>query len=142
MGCGASGMGFRKLSSECTAKIEELFAKIDIDKSNTITKEEAQKFFSHFSKVNAKALFDEVDVDGNGTITKDEFMKFWDQVRSAGYTNAQILEELENMAEGGDWVNWKDGKDVGYFNRDEKSMGIDKKKDVDAAPVTLQNASE
>eukprot|EP00438_Fugacium_kawagutii_P017807 Skav208281 [mRNA] locus=scaffold1802:216845:236400:- [translate_table: standard] len=116
MGCGGS-TGKRVLSEDVKAKLEEMFSKMDGDQSNTITKEEAQKFFTSFSKVNTKAFFDEVDEDKSGTISKAEFMGFWDQVRVAGYTNEQILEELEELTNGSDWVNWKDTKDVGMESK-------------------------
>lgn len=111
MGCGAT-VGFRTLSKEAKVKAEELFTKIDFDGDGNITREEAQKFFKSFGKVNAKALFDEVDDDSSNGLSKAEFMLFWDQVRSAGYTNRQITDELDLILDGGDWVNWKDGKDV------------------------------
>jgi len=116
MGCGAS-TGKRVLSEDVKSKLEEMFAKMDVDKNETITKEEAQKFFTSFSKVNTKAFFDEVDEDRSGSISKVEFMGFWDQVRVAGYSNEQILEELEELTQGSDWVNWKDTKDVGMESR-------------------------
>ena len=100
------------ISEDVTAKLEEMFARIDVDKSNTITKEEAIKFFTSFSKVNTKAFFDEVDDDKNGLIGKDEFMGFWQQVKNSGYKNEEILEELEDLSKGGAWVNWEDGKEV------------------------------
>ncbi|CAK9091486.1 unnamed protein product [Durusdinium trenchii] len=111
MGCGGS-TGKRSLNEDAKAKLEELFGKMDHDGSGTITKEEAQKFFTSFSKVNTKAFFDEVDEDSNGCISKAEFMGFWSQVRAAGYSNEQILEELEELTSGSGWVNWKDSKDV------------------------------
>ncbi|CAE6929479.1 Xpo1 [Symbiodinium natans] len=133
MGCGGSA-GMRTLSVEGKSKIEELFDKMDKDTSGTITKEEAHKFFSSFAKVNAKAMFDEVDDDGNGSITKAEWVGFWQQVRSAGYSNEQILEELELMTDGGDWVNWKDGKDVAAMSRDKTDFA----KSPSKAPETPQ----
>lgn len=111
MGCGGS-TSKRVLNDDVKAKLEEMFSNIDVDKNGTITKEEAHKFFTSFSKVNTKAFFDEVDADKSGSISKAEFMGFWDQVRVAGYTNEEILEELEDLAKGSDWVNWKDTKDV------------------------------
>eukprot|EP00439_Symbiodinium_sp_Y106_P004186 s9597_g1.t1 len=141
MGCGGSA-GMRTLSAEGKSKVEELFDKMDKDTSGTITKEEAHKFFSSFAKVNAKAMFDEVDDDGNGSITKAEWVGFWNQVRAAGYSNDQILEELELMTDGGDWVNWKDGKDVAAMSRDKsdfaKSTGTEPVKVPAAVPEALR----
>jgi len=110
MGCGSS-IG-KTLSSEARQLIDNLFGKIDEDGDGNITRQEAQKFFKSFGKVNAKALFDEVDDDDNNSLSKAEFMGFWEQVRTAGYTNKEISEELQLMMDGGDWVNWKDGRDV------------------------------
>merc|ERR1712194_334210 len=54
-----------------------------------------------------------MDADLSGAITAEEFMKFWVQVRAAGYSEAQIKEEIEELLEGGAWVDWKDGRDTG-----------------------------
>mmetsp|Transcript_102436 Transcript_102436/g.181931 ORF Transcript_102436/g.181931 Transcript_102436/m.181931 type:complete len:157 (+) Transcript_102436:44-514(+) len=139
MGCGSSIGAVRTLSKEAKDKAEELFTMIDEDGNGSITRDEANKFFKSFAKVNAKAMFDEVDDDGNGSVTKAEFMAFWAQVRTAGYTNKQIMEEIELLSEGGDWVNWKDGKDVQIDAKTEfakpKSDGGDKKKEEEKEPA-------
>ncbi|CAE7946651.1 omlA [Symbiodinium sp. KB8] len=135
--------GMRTLSADAKSKVEELFDKMDKDTSGTITKEEAHKFFSSFAKVNAKAMFDEVDDDGNGSITKAEWVGFWNQVRAAGYSNDQILEELELMTDGGDWVNWKDGKDVAAMSRDKSDFAksTEPVKVPEAVPEASQEAA-
>ena len=35
------------------------------------------------------------------------------EVKDNGYAEAEILEELEQMTEGGSWVDWRDNRDVG-----------------------------
>eukprot|EP00933_Yihiella_yeosuensis_P067618 TRINITY_DN72557_c0_g1_i1.p1 TRINITY_DN72557_c0_g1~~TRINITY_DN72557_c0_g1_i1.p1 ORF type:complete len:124 (+),score=45.48 TRINITY_DN72557_c0_g1_i1:51-422(+) len=120
MGCGGSVAGKKKpLNEEAEKKVKDLFSKMDQDGSNAITREEAMKFFKSFAKVSANALFDEVDEDKDGTITCQEFMDFWSQVKGAGYTDQDIMDELDNVLEGGSWTNFKDGRDVA-INKDPK----------------------
>jgi Ca2+-binding EF-hand superfamily protein len=103
-----------KLSQNIRDKLEELFRKMDPDGSNAVSKEEARLFFKGaFGKVSADAMFNEVDVDGSGAIDADEFVSFWIHVRKSGYKEQDILDELDELLEGGAWVDWKDGKDTG-----------------------------
>jgi len=37
-------------------------------------------------------------------------MEFWVQVRSNGYKDKDIINELDNMLAGGCWVDWDDGR--------------------------------
>jgi Ca2+-binding EF-hand superfamily protein len=102
-----------KLSVACWAKLEELFGKMDPDGSNAVTREEARVFFKGaFGKMSADAMFNEVDVDGSGAIDADEFVAFWIAVRKNGYKEQDLLDELDELLEGGAWVDWKDGKDT------------------------------
>ena len=88
---------------------------MDMDGNNSITKEEATKFWGkNFAKVNATAMFKEVDSDNNGSISCEEFIGFWQQVRDSGYPEDDILDELEMMLEGGSWVDWKDNRSTGH----------------------------
>lgn len=103
-----------KLSQKTWVKLEELFRKMDPDGSNAVSREEAQMFFKGtFGKLSADAMFNEVDVDGSGAIDADEFIRFWVHVRKNGYKEKDILEEVEEMIDGGAWVDWKDGRDTG-----------------------------
>jgi len=99
-----------KLSSTAWSKIEELFNKMDGDCTNAVTREQARNFFkgayAHFS---VEAMFNEVDVDGSGAITPEEFVDFWTHVRSAGYKDEDIIEEVMQLMDGQAWVDWKDG---------------------------------
>mmetsp|Transcript_51892 Transcript_51892/g.137055 ORF Transcript_51892/g.137055 Transcript_51892/m.137055 type:complete len:122 (+) Transcript_51892:88-453(+) len=117
MGCGASGAkkanSKAKLSAATTTKIEELFDKMDENKDGCLTKDEAQRFFKNFAKVSSKAMFNEVDTDCNGDITRVEFVGFWEQVIKNGYTDDTICEEVEMMATGSAWVDWKDNRQTG-----------------------------
>jgi len=105
---------FCRLSAKAWKKVEDLYNKMDNDAEGGITLEEAKSFFSGtFGKLSAEAMFREVDQDSDGTITGKEFAAFWVQVRKAGYSEAQVLEELDDMLEGSTWVDWKDGCDTG-----------------------------
>lgn len=95
-------------------RLKKLFDRLDIDGSESISMKEAISFWSKgFSKISAAAMFAEVDADGNGSISLDEFISFWQNVKNSGYTDVQICEELENMLDGGMWVDWKDGRCTG-----------------------------
>lgn len=86
---------------------------MDPDGSNAVTKEEARLFFKGaFGKMSADAMFNEVDVDGSGAIDAEEFVSFWVHVRKNGYKEQDIMDELEELLEGGAWVDWKDGRDT------------------------------
>merc|ERR1719188_210520 len=102
-----------KLSAKTWSKLEELFRLMDQDGSNAVTREEAKIFFQGaFSNLSVDAMFNEVDTDGSGAITSEEFVKFWQQVRSSGYKEQDILDEVGELIEGGAWVDWKDGRDT------------------------------
>eukprot|EP00929_Paragymnodinium_shiwhaense_P041268 TRINITY_DN21452_c0_g1_i1.p1 TRINITY_DN21452_c0_g1~~TRINITY_DN21452_c0_g1_i1.p1 ORF type:complete len:264 (+),score=68.50 TRINITY_DN21452_c0_g1_i1:110-901(+) len=104
---------FCRLSKKAWAKLEELFTKMDPDGSNAVSREEAREFFKGtFGKMSADAMFNEVDVDGSGAITAEEFMQFWIHVRRNGYKEQDVLDEVDQLLEGGAWVDWKDGKDT------------------------------
>lgn len=95
-------------------RLKSMFDVIDLDGSGDLTKDEAAKFWSQgFGKVNAMAMFNEVDEDGSGTITYDEFMDFWKNVKRSGYSDKEILSEVESMMEGGSWVDWNDFRSTG-----------------------------
>jgi len=92
-------------------KCQQLFEMIDTDKKLIITKEKAVKHFKGgFSKVSVDAMFNEIDVQHHGQITAKEWMKFWSQVKSNGYSQQDILDELVNLLKGEQWVDWKDGR--------------------------------
>mmetsp|Transcript_45621 Transcript_45621/g.108590 ORF Transcript_45621/g.108590 Transcript_45621/m.108590 type:complete len:406 (-) Transcript_45621:238-1455(-) len=100
-----------KLSAKAWVKLEEFFRKMDLDHSNAVTREEARAFFKGaFATISAEAMFNEVDVDGSGAITAEEFVAFWIQVRKSGYKDQDVLDELDELIQGGAWVDWKDGR--------------------------------
>lgn len=103
---------FCKLSPRAWSKLEELFHKLDPDGSNVVTREEARKFFKGtFGKISADAMFNRVDKDESGAITADEFAAYWLHVRKKGYTEKEIMDEVENMLAGGPWVAWRDANE-------------------------------
>jgi len=117
--CGALGKAFPKrpmgckLSQEVWDKLEEFFKKMDPDGSNAVSRDEARAFFKGaFGKMSADAMFNEVDVDGSGAIDSDEFIKFWLAVKKNGYKEEDIMNELNELVEGGAWVDWNDGRDT------------------------------
>jgi Ca2+-binding EF-hand superfamily protein len=93
--------------------MEEFFNAMDGDGCNAVTREKANDFFKGaFGKISSDAMFNEVDTDNSGAITADEFVNFWLQVRSNGYTDEAIQEEIGELLEGGAWVDWKDNRDT------------------------------
>merc|ERR1712125_46128 len=102
------------LSYEAIRSLTAMFDRLDIDGSREITMAEAIDFWGKgFSKLSAAAMFAEVDADGNGSISLDEFITFWPNVKRSGYTETEILDELQQLMEGGMWVDWKDGRCTG-----------------------------
>jgi len=99
------------IKPELEQMLKTFFTKMDIDGDGSVTKEEAIKFWGkNFAKVNAQAMFNEVDEDGNGSVSWDEFLAFWKNVVGSGYSEEDLLEEVEMMLEGGSWVDFNDGR--------------------------------
>jgi Ca2+-binding EF-hand superfamily protein len=114
----------KPLATETIRRLEELFSKMDLDGNKEITLDEAIKFWgTNFAKVNANAMFNEVDTDGTKTITKTKFLAFWEQVKKSGYSDEDILSELDSMLEHGSWVDWKDSRDVENKDHHGKHVG-------------------
>lgn len=106
------------LSVQVWSKAEELFHLMDPDGSNAVSREEAMNFFKGaFGKVSMEAMFNEIDSDRSGAITGEEFMNFWSQVKRSGYKEKDILEEMDELMQGGAWVDWKDGRDTGHAQK-------------------------
>ena len=61
-------------------------------------------------KINAKAMFNEVDVDKDGSVTLKEWDEFWTNVKTSGYSEEDIIEELEAFEKGESWVDFDDGR--------------------------------
>jgi len=100
-----------KVSGPLWAKCEQLYRKIDSDGALSITREKAEAFFvGAFGNVSADAMFNEVDVNHHGIITPKAWMVFWKQVRASGYTDKDVMEEIDNLLDGNPWVDWKDGR--------------------------------
>lgn len=104
---------FCRVSKVTWSKCEELFRKMDVSATGAISYEDSLQFFSSsgsFGAVSAKGMFNEVDVENHGSISTIKFMDFWRQVRASGYSDKDICVELDNILEGGAWVDWKDGR--------------------------------
>ena len=68
---------------------------IDLDKSQTIEKEECLQFWkANFAKDNTDAIFESVDQNGDGVLQLNEWLNFWNMVRKAGYSEDEIEEEV------------------------------------------------
>lgn len=111
-----------KLSQKSWDTLKNLFMKMDVDGLNLVSRENAADFFQSFKKVNTEAMFNEVDTDKSGAIDATEFMDFWIQVKASGYSEDQILEEIDQIMDGGTWVDWKDGR-----NTDKNSFSFPKR---------------
>jgi len=95
------------LTPELEGRVRDIFAKIDIDGSKTIDKEETLKYWkSNFEKLNTEELFNAVDKDGNGAIDLDEWLDFWRAVKNAGHSESEILEELDELDSGRAWCKF------------------------------------
>jgi len=100
-----------KLPDSLRKELEAFFNKMDKDGDGTVTKAEATEFWGkNFAKVNANAMFNEVDEDGDCTISWSEFIAFWENVVGSGYSTEDLEEEVKDMAEGGSWVDFDDGR--------------------------------
>lgn len=99
------------LQLETVRALENLFHKMDLDGSQEIKIEEAAQFWRQsFANVSAQAMFNEVDADQDGSVILDEFMSFWQGVKQSGYTDEEIVNEIELLLEGNSWVDWKDAR--------------------------------
>ena len=68
--------------------------------------------------MNSKVLFDNVDKNNDGSIQFDEWMDYWKVVYDSGYSEDEIITELDNMLNGGTWVKFKTNS-VGNKERDD-----------------------
>lgn len=103
----------RELSPELRGKVEDLFSKMDYNHDGTVTRDEAKRFFKKFANVSVNAMFNEVDEDHNEFIEHDEFVRFWEQVKNSGYSEEDLLFELDELLQGNVWVDYADSRDVG-----------------------------
>ena len=118
------------------AATDKIFKSMDLDGDGNITPEEAAKFFKSFGKLNAGAMFNEVDVNSDGDITMKEWDEFWRNVKGSGYSEEDMLEELENMAQGQSWVDFDDGRDT-----DDKKTTTGRGDEIGQARVTDESAA-
>lgn len=114
-----------RLSAQTWAKCEKLFNNMDTDQSCIITREKATAYFKiPFANLSADAMFNEIDQLQHGQFTAKDWFDFWEQVRSSGYSDATIQEELDLMLEGGSWVDWDDRRSTRARRRSNSSHGL------------------
>ena len=95
------------LSPDLEKRVIGIFAKIDIDNSKTIDKEETLAYWKgSFAKLNTAELFNAVDKDGNNSIDVSEWLGFWKNVKKAGYSENEISEELDELESGKAWCKF------------------------------------
>ena len=98
-----------ELSEEALNLIKEIFEEFDKDKSGSIDKAEALKYWQgHFGKVCAGEFFDRVDINNDGVVELEEFVDFWKIVKGAGHKEDEIMEELENLKNKETWRGFDD----------------------------------
>lgn len=107
----ANGNAVETLPESILMKLTAFFNKLDVDDDKEITREEAISHWGkNFAKINAEAMFNEVDVDKDGKVTIEEWYEFWQNVLKHGYTAEEVEEELDELVEGGSWVDFNDGR--------------------------------
>jgi len=100
-----------EMTQEVEDMLKKFFDTMDADGNGEVTKDEAVAHWGkNFAKVNATSMFNEVDEDGNESVSWEEFLAFWKNVVASGYSQDDILEEVEMMIEGGSWVDFDDGR--------------------------------
>ena len=99
----------QELTPATLEKVNRVFGIFDIDGSHAIDKNEAVNHWkSAFGKISAREFFNQVDVNHDGMISLEEFQDFWRAVKTAGHTEAEINEELDNIMNGESWVGFND----------------------------------
>lgn len=84
------------LTEENKELAAEIFRSIDLDGDSIVNMQEAVKWWNEgYAKIGAMSLFDHVDKDRTPKINFEEWMWFWRRVKSNGYSNQEIAEELE-----------------------------------------------
>ena len=61
-------------------------------------------------QVNAGAMLSEVDGNTDGEVSKEEWLGFWANVLKSNYTVEEVTEEVDQMMDGGSWVDWDDNR--------------------------------
>ena len=110
------------MSEKCRNKVLEVFRLLDVDDSKSIDKKEAEKHWKGaFGKISAMEFFSAVDENDDGEVTLDEFIHFWETVKKNGNSEENIMEELENLKNGENWVGFENMQPV---NDNENGCGL------------------
>ena len=65
---------------------------------------------SNFPKLSTKKIFQKLDKDKNGKIDLNEWLGYWKHVYKAGYSQEDIVDELEGIEMGKGWVSFRNVK--------------------------------
>merc|ERR1719150_1972274 len=105
------------MSDDMKALVDKFFSELDENKDGYVTKKEALNFWkskqTKFPMVSAQGMFNETDTDANLELSRDEWQNFWQQVLDHGYSEDEVMEELNNMINGEVWRDWMDGRAPG-----------------------------
>jgi len=96
-------------------RIRELFCQVDQNGDESISREQARRFFSStpFGCLSVGAMFDQVDMDKDGLISWPEFRDFWKSVwRHEYYSTETINEEIGHLLERQAWPHLEIGRQV------------------------------
>mmetsp|Transcript_52783 Transcript_52783/g.112983 ORF Transcript_52783/g.112983 Transcript_52783/m.112983 type:complete len:261 (+) Transcript_52783:100-882(+) len=94
-------------------KVRALYDEMDADRNGALTRAEVASHFKRFADISAAALFNEVNEDKDDVITFGEFMHFWEQVKENGYSEEDLMFELDEIMKGRAWVDFLDTRGVG-----------------------------
>lgn len=47
-----------------------------------------------------------MDTDNSGDISEDEWLYFWEAVKKSGYSDEDIIDELDGLIKGETWVGF------------------------------------
>ena len=94
-----------ELTDELLIIVNSLFLEFDQDRSWSIDKIKALKFWAEkFPKMNTEQFLKEEDEKDWG-IEHDEWIDFWKMVKGTGYTEDEIIEILINLKDDRAWID-------------------------------------
>eukprot|EP00929_Paragymnodinium_shiwhaense_P041284 TRINITY_DN21464_c0_g1_i2.p2 TRINITY_DN21464_c0_g1~~TRINITY_DN21464_c0_g1_i2.p2 ORF type:complete len:142 (-),score=22.87 TRINITY_DN21464_c0_g1_i2:337-762(-) len=110
-----------RISPLMQVKIDRLWHRL-AGGSGVVTRSQAAALWPSkvVGKLSIDAMFSQVDVDRDGTISKAEWDGFWSSVKRHGYSEATIMDEVDNIIDGSAWVDWRDGREPQHPSKGEE----------------------